>query len=342
MTQDEARQLVAEMPEMYLAWEETQKFVRGIRTSTTQNRIDFTAMSKVVGTVNERFGSFQDKDCGDVKASLMKMEYGSSGRVKLSDFYTPARQGQWQFQENVAYLKQLGAIDDFDRKNPSVIIANYVGSHANCIATSGFYTICCKNECEGIFGYLERSIAASEGKPGAIADLVSNLPSSTVQAPRQLSATLLRRLDDIALSHNGAVPLHGRLFAQWLHHAYPLECPFPHVVGTTSSLTAEEWEIENGIVSTATDDEMDRYVSRGSTVTGDFKTDEGVAPWSFEEQLVLGRTSSSGMSWSALSSSPLSLRIVILGIASVSLAYSVFQSSKSRLIVGKDSDLKMV
>jgi hypothetical protein len=270
----------------------------------------------------------------------MKMEYGSSGRVKLADFYAPARHGQWQFQENVAYLKQLGAIDDFDRKNPSVIIANYVGSHANCIATSGFYTICCKNECEGIFGYLERRIAASEGKPGVIADLVAALPSSTVQAPRQLSANLLRRLDDIALSHNGAVPLHGRLFAQWLHHAYPLECPFPHVVGTTSSVTAEEWEVENGVISTASDDEMDSYISRASAGAAAFKVDEGgVAPWSFDEELVLGRTSSSGMSWLAVSSS---MRIVILVVASVSLAYSVFQSSKSRLLVGKDSDLKMV
>jgi len=342
MTRVEAKQLVGEMKVVYLAWGETQKFVRGIRTSIAQNRVDFIAMSKVVGAVNERFGSFQDQDCAEVKASLMKMEYSGSGRVKLADFYAPARNGQWQFQESLPYLKQLGVIDDFDRKNPSVMIPNYVASHANCIATSGFYTICCKNECEGILGYLEQKIAAPEGKTGVIATLVANLSSSTVLAPRELSANLLRRLDDIAMSHNGGVPLHGRLFAQWMHHAYPLECPFPHVAGTTSSLTADDWEIENGVASVANDEEMSQYVARASALAEEAKIDGGVAPWSFEEELLLGRTSSHGTTWSRVTSMPVSMRIVILVIASASLLYSLAQSSKSRLVMGKDSDLKMV
>merc|ERR1719343_1639826 len=29
----------------------------------------------------------------------------------------------------------------------------------------------------------------------------------------------------IGKRHAGKVPPHGRLFAQWLHHAYPRECP---------------------------------------------------------------------------------------------------------------------
>jgi len=163
-----------------------------------------------------------------------------------------------------------------------------------------------------------------------------------VLAPRELSANLLRRLDDIAMSHNGDVPLHGRLFAQWMHHAYPLECPFPHVAGTTSSLTADEWEIENGVASVANDEEMSQYVVRASALAEEAKIDGGVAPWSFEEELLLGRTSSHGTTWSRVTSMPVSMRIVILVIASASLLYSLAQSSKSRLVMGKDSDLKMV
>merc|ERR1719413_222807 len=70
--------------------------------------------------------------------------------------------------------------------------------------------------------------------PGRIAELVAGLPSDTVDAPRNLSEPLLSRLGEIADHHNGLVPLHGRLFAQWLHHAYPLECPYPHEAGTTN------------------------------------------------------------------------------------------------------------
>ena len=36
-------------------------------------------------------------------------------------------------------------------------------------------------------------------------------------------------MEQVASHHGGKVPLHGRLFAQWLHHAFPRECPYPHV-----------------------------------------------------------------------------------------------------------------
>ena len=31
---------------------------------------------------------------------------------------------------------------------------------------------------------------------------------------------------------DGLVPIHGRLFAQWLHYVFPRECPFPHKTGS--------------------------------------------------------------------------------------------------------------
>merc|ERR1719190_230398 len=95
-------------------------------------------------------------------------------------------------------------------------------------------------------GHLERSLAAPTASPGRVAELVSGLQSDSVDAPRNLSASLMSRLGEIADHHDGVVPLHGRLFAQWMHHAYPLECPYPHAAGTTQPLTPDEWMDESG------------------------------------------------------------------------------------------------
>merc|ERR1719517_101226 len=96
-------------------------------------------------------------------------------------------------------------------------------------------------------GHLERSLVAPAASPGRIAELVAGLRSDTVDAPRHLTASLVSRLEEIADHHDGLVPLHGRLFAQWMHHAYPLECPYPHAAGTTQPITPDEWMEERGV-----------------------------------------------------------------------------------------------
>ena len=118
--------------------------------------------------------------------------------------------------------------------------------------------------------------------PASIAHIVSGMHSDTVDAPRNLSSTLLARLDEIANYHGGSVPLHGRLFAQWMHHAYPRECQFPHLSGSVHALTQEEFVRSFGVaaleVSSA---EMEAHVSwqnETSTMTS--------FPWSqVEEEL---------------------------------------------------------
>jgi len=64
------------------------------------------------------------------------------------------------------------------------------------------------------------------------------MPSDTVDAPRNLSSALVGRLNEIAQNHGGRVPLHGRLFSQWMHHAHPNECPYPQVANETDSQVA--------------------------------------------------------------------------------------------------------
>merc|ERR1719456_730735 len=201
MTLSSAEELESEMPEIFLAWQDTRKFVDGVRSNVTRsgNGMDFAMLAKVAEEVGEQFGSFQDFECKQLKDKLLQVEYRGTGRVKLSDFYKPALDGSWTFQESVGYLRSLGLLDESDPNQPSVMIANYITSHTNCIASSGFYTVCCKNECEGLLGHLEQKIASHEATPDTIAALIPTAPSPTVT---KLSTSLRQRLDDIASTHS--------------------------------------------------------------------------------------------------------------------------------------------
>ena len=57
------------------------------------------------------------------------------------------------------------------------------------------------------------------------------------------------RLHQIAESQGGFVPLHGRLFAEWLHYAFPRECPYPHKAGAYRLSLMTQWEAVSGMDS---------------------------------------------------------------------------------------------
>merc|ERR1719510_1271716 len=77
--------------------------------------------------------------------------------------------------------------------------------------------------------------------------------------PRPLPASLVAKLSGIAAHNGGAVPLHGRLFTQWLHFAFPHECPYPHVTqkdGAGNTLTTSYFQGTADSMAHWTDDEM--------------------------------------------------------------------------------------
>merc|ERR1719272_2459832 len=241
MTLDQARELNKGMPDVFLAWKDTQQFVDGVRKTIIKDEVngaEFASLASVVEAVGEQFGTFQDLECRQMKETMVKMEYRGTGRVRLADFYNKPASGVWQFQESSTYLRALGALDESDPSQPSVMLANYIAAPANCIASSGFYSVCCKSECEGLQGHLEEKIGAPEAKADTIATLISFMP---LNAATKLSTKLRQRLDGIAAHHGSMVPVHGRLFAQWMHHIYPRECPYPHISGTTDATLPEEW-----------------------------------------------------------------------------------------------------
>merc|ERR1719189_3474211 len=94
---------------------------------------------------------------------------------------------------------------------------------------------------------------------------------------------------------NGKVPLHSRLFAQWMHHAYPQECPFPHSVRGQSTLTPEDWSAQTGLEHSLAREKLAKHTERAERVArmqfeAERASDEGraseIVPWSDQEELV--------------------------------------------------------
>merc|ERR1712176_438625 len=130
-----------------------------------------------------------------MKNDLLKYADKETGRVPLASFYQASLDyGSLQFSESKKYLKQLGALDETNPNEPRVIVPNYISSPGNCLTSLGLYSVCCMNECESLLASLERDVQSPEAEPERILELVSALPSATVQSPRNLSVPLRFRL----------------------------------------------------------------------------------------------------------------------------------------------------
>merc|ERR1719205_163572 len=60
-------------------------------------------------------------------------------------------------------------------------------SVARCTPFSSYFSVCCRDECEGILGNLERIIGTPTSTPTRIAEVASSLSSDTRLAPWNIS-----------------------------------------------------------------------------------------------------------------------------------------------------------
>merc|ERR1719476_646028 len=290
--------LTSSINKIYPTWPATQEFLRSMRSGISLHRSHFTRsdIEDLLELVFDNYGRWQDSECQDLKAQLLALEDTSigvngSGRVRITDFYGSAlRDGNWQFSENTDYLAQNGALDTHgvDR----VIIANYINSPSNCLASSKFYSVCCINECEDLMDHVEHHFAAPAVTPAKLIEFISALPSSSVAAGRSLHKILVHRLEEIALRSGGLVPLHGRLFAQWMHHAYPRECPYPHVSGTTAPQTPLDFKEQSQQSPVATRADMQSWVESAQSHPSDAENSDECTEWSHHEELYVGGVAS--------------------------------------------------
>jgi len=340
-----AQSLHANIFEVYPTWPETQQFLREVYRSVAPKRdyLYFNEVENVIAEIGERYGRFQDIECRQLKDMLVASEdpsIGGAGRVRISDFYKKAlNEGKWQFTESVDYLRNLGALDESDAENPRVIIPNYISGPSNCVASSAYYSVCCLDECEGILAQLEQSISAPEASPSTIVSRVSMTPSASMPSNRTLSSWLQHRLDEVAKHHGGLVPLHGRLFTQWLHYAYPRECPFPHVSGTINPKHLEDViEALNGTdeeVPAASEADMQRVVAAAPPLKHRIPGSEAGAHeesgmWSMEEELVVWHPPNEPQQWGHLSALGRFRGVTLVGVV-LSLSVALVRSLEPAL-----------
>lgn len=240
----------------------------------------FHDASEIIEEMTRDYGKWQDAECRQMKSALLDLAPDGSGRVPLGVFYSQPSSALYQFTESGEYLKDIGALDESKPGAPAVRIANYLLGPSNCIASSSYYSICCLSECEVLVNELEVQIKSPESSPERLQQLVGNLSSATIEAPRELPQVLTEKLHGIASRHGGTVPLHGRLFMQWLHHAFPNECPYPAIVEKASALTQGHWEEQRPIAS---EEEKSRHMEAVKGV--DFTAHVSDLHWSDDEVL---------------------------------------------------------
>jgi hypothetical protein len=301
-TPEKASHLMRLFAQKVASWDKTIAWLQRIhqKFQPSGTSVDFNTTAKIVEELGERYGVFNDAECGRLKAELMKMESQKPGRVRLSDFYKKSLFGAWEFNEKIDYLRSAGLLDESEPSTPFVLLPNYVASRPNCLASSSFYAVCCRNECEDLMEHMEREVGGSSARPPQIAKLVAKLSTETVAAPRVLPKTLMQRLQEVASRNHGQVPLHGRLFAQWMHHAFPRECPYPQQAGSASPLTPDEWMQKTGsadakaskeeMLSTISNDNC-RFAPKGVECSGQVihSDDDTELPWDSNEELLIVR-----------------------------------------------------
>jgi len=229
---------------------------------------------------------FNTIECGILRDALQKMESKKAGRVRLSVFYNQSKSSKWFFDDKIEYLRGVGALDEFDPTAVSVIIPNFVLSRPNCMDSTNLYSVCCENICEPLMREVEAAVGGPMGRVPQIIKVVQR-SSSRSYGPRALSQTLIDRLIDLASLHEDQVPIHSRLFSEWMHHAFPLDCPYP-TVATKMEFSAEE---VTAMSSGLTEEEMQSYVQTDTcAISADGRVEcHGETedlPWSGKQELL--------------------------------------------------------
>jgi len=285
-----------------LQYARRQNIPRGSASNTWNMQYTFEDAHAIVGDMTQKFHHFWKDECDSMKNALVDLDPYHTGRVPLAKLYNRAMNADWRFGESEAYLRDMGALDESSSYlGAQVIIPNYMQAVSNCIVSTPHYLVCCKDDCEEILGEIEVRLQTPTASTNDILDIVGNMTidaSLDEEYTPQLEGRLTKLLEEIATASGGMIPLHGRLFAQWLHYAFPRECPFPHKLGVVTTITPSQYG-EDFVASEA---EMVRHTENEVNVTSINVTVSKddlhwMSQWSDDEELMVDYSAELGTSW---------------------------------------------
>lgn len=292
--------------ELYPQWDTTQLFLKDIINAEAEKRriksngytrgarhaYTFEETARLMTKISEEFGPWVNYECKNMKDSLSNLDIHHTGRVKLSDFYGESQKGVWHFLESTEYLRALGVLDETDADlGPQVITANYILAESNCLMSTPQYSVCCMNECDSVMYELESLLQTSEASPDQIWEAMSHVTVLTPSKLLEPNSTFYMQLNEIAAQHEeSVVPIHGRLFAQWLHFVFPRECVYPRTPGAVVPKTLGEWIETEGSPEIAEED-MQKHLSATVAMIPP-SPQAGRKMWVIKEELMASSTDS--------------------------------------------------
>merc|ERR1719386_62437 len=264
----------------------TVKVAAGSGRASMELSYSFADAHQAVGHITRNFASFWEAECQTIKQSLVGLDKLGIGRVAISDFYGANADGEWRFGESETYLRELGAIDETsNQRGKQVIIPNYLLGASNCIVTTQYYMVCCINECEDVLNDIQGAVGAPAASVDTLLGLVMSMASFDDEQPR-IGATMEMYLQRISEAYGAQIPLHGRLFAQWLHYVFPRECPYPHKAGAATAASVFEFGDDSYV---SEDDVRAHSANRHLTSQNisDVEEAQWMSQWSEEEELAM-------------------------------------------------------
>jgi len=258
---EDVRKAKVHLDTRHSGWQALQDFAKDVKKKTSsRTELDFAQLVQVVEKIGENYVKWQGKDCLRAKQELGAKHNHKQGRVELSELRQSEATGRrLLFTETANDFKKLGVLShDSDTE---LIIPNFINSQSMCLSTASFYTACCVNECEGLLSKLEKEVAAPVSEPAQLARLVATLPGAGIAAP------LLEEIPGL-VDGSGKVPLHSRTFADWMHRAFPMECPAPSNHKVTNPKTPDEWMEKDDKVADLEEmmDEIAQVLARYTTM----------------------------------------------------------------------------
>eukprot|EP00927_Polykrikos_kofoidii_P059345 TRINITY_DN54519_c0_g1_i1.p1 TRINITY_DN54519_c0_g1~~TRINITY_DN54519_c0_g1_i1.p1 ORF type:complete len:575 (-),score=71.94 TRINITY_DN54519_c0_g1_i1:146-1870(-) len=306
---DKGEYVLQNLHRTFPLWDSVKQLVREVLAGVAfcdLDRFTFDDIVAALEVVSHRFASFYEATCQDLKGNLVDMEDKRSGRVRLIDFYNAALHGgQNHFIESIELLRDAGALDESEATSPRVIIPNYITGLSNCIARTNFYSTCCPDACEGLLRQLERKLGKAFASPQEILFAIGDVEGFEISDSGRISSLLHRRLDEISTVHAGRIPIHGRLFMQWLHFIRPRDCSYPHLSSSTYGKHLDAWIHETGRTASLAPSDLKAATERlaefevpggfdvlsdGARPGEDFRAEASACMWTTEEEVFFKRS----------------------------------------------------